>query len=320
MSSKNNQNLMDNLYKNVNNNINKSKKPISNISTMVTSEVSQTIQKLPIDELYEAPFTKEWNNFSKLNPDKQYELIRSIVENNGEILQPIIVWKMPKENIKHLYEGIKLQYNFTNETNKFMILSGHSRLNAYYHLRKETNDTKYDKIDCIVKTGISESEAQYIIKITNVAVRELSTKEKRENIQYLYRVLKDNNEGGYIAEKIAKDSNMSLRSVKYQLQINNNLIKELIDMYDNEKISLRSAIKLCGINKNLQKYMYNNYNNKITNKIISHILPSTDRKENIDILFNNDKIEEYTNITISIRTDLEKKFRKMVENWIRKNG
>ena len=294
-------------------------KSIANIQNVITSEVSQQIVKIPIDDLYEAPHTKEWNNFSPLNGDEFYELTKSIVESNGEIINPIIVWSIPKENVKHLYEDIEPQYDFTDDKNFHMVLSGHSRANAYYHLRKETNDHKYDKIDCIVKTGISESEAQYIIKITNVAVRSLSPKEKRENIQYLYRVLKDNNEGGYIAEKIAKDSNMSLRSVKYQLQINNNLIPEVIEMYDNEKIRLRSAIKLCGINKNLQKYMYNNYSDKMTNKIISHMLPSTDRRENIDMLFKNDKIEEYKNVTISVRSDLEKKFRKMVENWMRRN-
>ena len=295
------------------------KDSVNDIQTFAKSDVTQVIQKISINDLYEAPHTKEWNNFSKLNPDSQYELIRSIVENNGEILQPIIVWNMPKENIEYLYEGVGLQYDFNNSNNLMMILSGHSRCMAYKKLKEETNNPKYDKIDCIIKTGITEEVAKYIIKITNVAVRTLSPKEKRENIQYLYRILQDNNEGGYIAEKIAKDSNMSLRSVKYQLQINNNLIPEIIDMYDNEKISLRSAIKLCGINKNLQRYMHNNYQDKMSNKIISHMLPSTDRKESIDILFKNDKIEEYTNVTISIRTDLEQKFRKMTSRWLQKN-
>ena len=312
-------NLMDNLYRNVAANKSKDKTIMSNIQAKVTSEVSQQIVNISIDDIYEAPNLKEWNNFKPLNGDEFYELTKSIIESNGEIINPIIVVEMPKNNLSDLYDICTPQYEFNPSANRYLLLSGHSRVNAYYHLRKEFGD-KYNKINAIVKIGLSREEMQYIIKISIYATRTLSTKERRQSTAFLYRILKDKNDGTNIAKKIANDSGLSIRTVQYNLSINEKLIPELIEMFDNEKISIKNSTKLCKLNKSLQKYLYETYHEKINNKILSHLQPSVSRRQEIDILFKNEVIEDYINITLSIRSDLEGKFRKMVSNWLSRNG
>ena len=312
-------NLMDNLYRNVAANKSKDKTIMSNIQAKVTSEVSQQIVNISIDDIYEAPNLKEWNNFKPLNGDEFYELTKSIIESNGEIINPIIVVEMPKNNLSDLYDICTPMYEFNPSANRYLLLSGHSRVNAYYHLRKEFGD-KYNKINAIVKIGLSREEMQYIIKISNYATRTLSTKERRQSTAFLYRILKDKNDGTNIAKKIANDSGLSLRTVQYNLTVNEKLIPELIEMFDSGKLSVRSRVRLCKLNKSLQKYMYDTYKDKINNKILSHLQPSVSRRQEIDILFKNEVIEDYINITLSIRSDLEGKFRKMVSNWLSRNG
>ena len=90
---------MDNLYRNVAANKSKDKTIMSNIQAKVTSEVSQQIVNISIDDIYEAPNLKEWNNFKPLNGDEFYELTKSIIESNGEIINPIIVVEMPKKQL-----------------------------------------------------------------------------------------------------------------------------------------------------------------------------------------------------------------------------
>ena len=252
-------NLMDNIYRNVQANKAKDKTIMTNIQSKVSTEVSQQIVTISIDDIYEAPNLKEWNNFKPLNGDEFYELTKSIIESNGEIINPIIVVEIPKNNMADLYDVCIPQYEFNPSANKYLLLSGHSRVNAYYHLRNEFGE-KYNKINAIVKIGLSREEMQYIIKISNYATRTLSTKERRQSTAFLYRILKDKNDGTNIAKKIANDSGLSLRTVQYNLSINEKLIPELIEMFDNEKISIKNSTKLCKLNKSLQKYLYESLN------------------------------------------------------------
>lgn len=273
------------------------------------------VKKISIKELYSAPNNKEWDGFDKLKPDEEANLIQAIYE-HGQI-EPIIVWEIDRDSMLDEYDGDIPKYEFLGK--KYMVLAGHSRTNSFYKLYNETHEDKFLKIEAIVRKDISKDVAKYIIKVTNLLKRDLSNKDRREGIQYLYRKLNTvKSKGMNIAKKIAEDSGLSLRTVQYQIAINEKLIQPFIDMYDGGKLSQTNILKLTGVNDSLQQWMYDKYNEKITNDIMKNFQKYFDRKELIDTLFIEKEIE-YTDITTKIPSHLEKKFRDMVKNWVKRN-
>lgn len=278
--------------------------------------LDNTIAKISINSLYASPYSKEWNSFTKISPDKEFELDRSIVDVG--LLSPIVVWKINKEEIKDIYkEDQNNPYMFIG--NEYMILAGHSRGSSYQRLYNATNDERYLYIDAVIKEGISFSEAKYIIKITNFANRELNNKEKRESVNFMYRLLDDEGYKGHeIAKKIAEDSGKKLRTVQYYIKINNGIIEEFGDMLDNGNITQTSAYKLSGLTKDLQKWFYNTYKDDITDNLLRGLKPSYDKKEQLESLFKTKNYGENITVSIDVPKDLEKKFRTMASKWISK--
>lgn len=274
------------------------------------------LEKLSITNLYSAPTNSEWNDFKKLNPDELYRLNQTIID--GGLMTPIIVWKINKNELKTLYDGNIDEYGFIGE--EYMILAGHSRTYSYVLLNYQTGDEKYSKIDAIVKHDLTFDQARYIIKVTNLVNRELSPKEKRNNIKFLHRTLSENKTKGMnVAKKIAEDSGQSLRAVKYQIAINEKLIQEFIDMYDDEVLSQGSILKITNLTRSLQKWLYDEYGEKITDKILKGLQRSYDKKEQLSKLFERNCDLEYVTVSTEIPKSLENKFRKMIENWKQKN-
>lgn len=286
---------------------------------MATFNVKQVqdrqLVKVSVADLYSAPMNDEWNSYPKLTPDKQYELHQSIVD--GGLMTPIIVWEIDKETVAELFEGNIDEYGFVG--NKYMILAGHSRANAFVSLYNETKNQEYLYIDAIVRKKLTKPEAQYIIKITNYVNRELSAKQKRRDMLFMHRALSENKTKGMnIAKKIAEDSGSALRTVQYQIAISEKLIPPFVDMYDSGKLSQTNVLKLTRINENLQQWMYDTYSEQITNDVMRNFQKYFDRKELIETLFIEKEIE-YTDITTKIPSHLEKKFRDMVKNWVKRN-
>lgn len=278
--------------------------------------LDNTIAKISIESLYAAPYNKEWNSFAKISTDKEFELDRSIVDVG--LLSPIVVWKINKEEIEHIYkEDQNNPYTFVGD--EYMVLAGHSRGGSYQRLYEATNDERYLYIDAVIKEDISFSEAKYIIKITNFANRELSNKEKRESVNFMYRLLdNDGYRGHEIAKKIADDSGKKLRTVQYYIKINNGIIEEFGDMLDNEEITQTSAYKLSALTKDLQKWFYATYKDDITDNLLKGLKPSYDRKEQLKSLFKTKNYGENITVSIDVPKDLEKKFRVMASKWINK--
>lgn len=275
------------------------------------------IVSIPINELYSAPNNKEWDGFDKLSLDQEVELDESIYE-KGQ-LEPITVWEIDKtlESIQLLYVDDIPKYDFNGTT--YMILAGHSRTNSHKRLYEHTKEERFSKIQAIVRKDISFDTAQYIIKATNLLNRKLSAKDRREGTEYLYRKLNmAKTKGMNIAKKIAEDTGQSLRTVQYQISINEKLIPEFISMYDDGKISQTNILKLTSVNQQLQEWMYSEYKDKITNEVMKNFQKYFDRKELIRTLFVEQDIV-YTDITTKVPSHLEKKFRDMTKNWLKRN-
>lgn len=273
------------------------------------------IHRLPIIELYAAPNNEDWNDFSKLSHDKAYELNQSIVD--GGLLTPIIVWRVNKNTLNDLYRDNEDVYGFIGE--EYMILAGHSRTYSYVTLYNQTKDEQYLNIDAIVKENLTYDEARYIIKVTNFVNRELSVKEKRRNVKFMHRTLSANKTKGMnIAKKIADDTGSALRTVQYQIAINEKLIPEFVQMYDDEILSQANILKLTNLNQSLQQWMYDTYKDQINNKVMRNFQKYFDRKELISTIFHEDVIE-YITVSVDIPSNKEEQFRKMVKNWLNRN-
>ena len=61
------------------------------------------------------------------------------------------------------------------------------------------------------------------------------------------------------------------------------------------------------------------YGDKINNKTLKGLQKSYDRESQIDNMFSDKSYSEYVTITTDIPKELEKKFRKAIENWKSKN-
>lgn len=273
------------------------------------------VSKLPISDLYAAPNNREWNLFSKLSPDEEFKLQQTIID--GGLMTPIIVWEIDKETLKELYDSNECNYGFIG--NKYMILAGHSRTNSFVKIYNSTQDEKYTKIDAIIKKGLTYSQAQYIIKVTNFATRTLDAKQKREEVIFMRRsLIEEGSKGVEVAKQISEDSGTALRTIQYLFSINDNLIPEFIDMYDNKTITQGSAIRLVRLTDNMQKWLYDEHKDDITDNLLKGLKPSYKTKEEIASIF---KAKEYGNnvsVHVDVPSALEKQFRSMASKWISK--
>lgn len=224
------------------------------------------VHQVDLDKLFEAP--NEWNFYSPLSRAKMLELVESIQDLG--LLHPIVVWE---------------QLDGT-----YMILSGHNRKRAYEILLEETSDDKYKKIYCYVKKNadLTEDEAKEIIIDTNWVQRELSTVERAKSIYQKYTKLRNNretkqsyNHQGKTRDLIASQYDITGRQVSDYYRLNY-LIPEFKELLEDNKLSIKAGVRLAQFNTSLQKFIYNNYKDKLINKIILRLNPT----------FNEDDISE----------------------------
>lgn len=273
---------------NENNEIILTTEKIKNITT------GMDIFKLELNKLNAAP--SEWNFYTPLSDNKMNELIESIIDNG--LLNPIIVWE-------------------TN--NDYMILSGHNRVRAYNMLYEQTGDEKYKKIYTYIKkkNEITEDEARAIIIDTNFVQRQLSTAEKTKSIVIKYNQLgrkKRNSGGETTAQIISKQYNLKERQI-YNYYKLNNLIPEFMERIDNGTLSIKSGLKIATIEPDLQKNIYNNYNDVIDNNKIKNLNINLDKKEIMTQLKTS--TNQFINVTVKIPIALEDEFKIYIDKWLK---
>lgn len=262
---------------------------IKNITT------GMDIFQLELDKLKAAP--KEWNFYVPLNDNKMGELIESIIDNG--LLNPIIVWE--------------------TDNNDYMILAGHNRVKAYNLIYEQTKNEKYKKIHAYIKKKdeINEDEARTIIIDTNFVQRQLSTIEKTKSIVIKYNQLgrkKRNSGGESTAETIAKQYNLKERQI-YNYYKLNNLIPEFMKRIDNATLSIKSGLKLADIHSDLQKDIYDNYNDVLDNNKVKSLNIKVDREAIITQL--ESETYKFVPVTLKVPVELENEFRIYADKWLK---
>ena len=257
--------------------------------------------QINIDKLVNAP--PEWNFYGALPDDKMEELVISIKDKG--LLHALVVWDQGNGS--------------------YMILSGHNRKKAIEQLYEKTQDQKYKRIHCYVKkkNELNESQAQGIIIDTNWVQRILTTEEKSQSIFRKYTQIKklpanidEQGEVIHTRDNIADQLAISGRQVSNYMRLNY-LVPSFKEMINNEKINIKSGVKLSYFSDKIQQWIYDNFIDIINNKNISTLNKDMTNSE-IEYLFKVYKSRSIIN-NFPIETKLNKYFKSKVENENVKN-
>lgn len=192
---------------------------------------------IALDKLQAAP--DQWNFFPMPKPE-QYALIFQSIYKYG-LWHPCTVWEQ--------------------ENGSYMILGGHTRANVFRELYEITNDEKYHAIPCKVykHDQITEPTARRIVILTNIAQRAKESSAVRIRCySEMARLEKEESfygSGVDVNTAVAKIFGVS-RSAVFFFRKLEKLIPELLDAYDERKITQAMAGILADIRPDLQKYIY----------------------------------------------------------------
>ena len=237
-------------------------------------------------------------------------------------------------NIDELAEDIKmngLNHNLVVrklDDNNYELISGERRYTALSKLVKEGN-----KIFALVPYKVIEAndiDAEIILIQANAQTRELTEKEKLEQINKLtalYKTKKANGEKvpGRIRDIIAKDLKLSATQVGRYERVNNNLIPELKRLLEEGNLTVANASEFASLSEENQKVILEIVNNQVklnkeeAIKLKNDLKNIEDEKaaelkklenENLEILKNNKTISDEV---IKLRKELDKKENKSEE-------
>lgn len=268
------------------------------VNTLIHTGEEMNIKMVPIDLLEAAP--SEWNFYKPLGERKMQELIDSIYANG--MLHPVVVW--------------------AKENGKYMILSGHNRIQAVKIigelLENEAEKKKYAKIPALVKQKgeIDENTAQQIIIDTNWVQRDLSPVEKARSISKKYVLLKSTSFTGKRRDVLAKEYNITGR----QIDVYRNLLKLIPpfqQMVEQNQLSLEATKKLTSFPKEMQQWIYDEFGDQLDNKKIKKLRSDLSKEEIASILEN--KQQEFVEIRTMVPEHLKEEFKKMINTWIKEN-
>ncbi len=179
------------------------------------------------------------------NPSNFYEVngIRELADNIKEfgLLQNLEVLEVE-------IEGEKM----------YRIITGHRRFEAIKLLISE-EEKSFDMIPCKVEKDLTDIEEQLRLIKSNSDTRELSQEDKRKQVEELKRLysIKNKLEGIKVSktelkESIASDTGLSAKQVERYNTINEKLIPDLQQYFDNGKIAFNDAIKFARLDEEMQ--------------------------------------------------------------------
>ena len=156
-----------------------------------------------------------------------------------------------------LFHNISVLEVEIEDEKKYRIISGERRYRAIEFLRNNGKEIK--TIPCKVVKNVSEVDEEIMLLKGNSDTRELSDDERRIQVQKLRELYeqKASIEGVKIKkkeinEKIASDMNLSSKQVERYNNINEGLIPQLKEYFDNKKITFGEAVKFARLDEQMQ--------------------------------------------------------------------
>ena len=290
----------------------------SNYGKIVSDNISNALRKkeavyIATNDLYASP--KKWNFYEPLDDNKKLELMESI-ETNG-ILSPIIVWNIDFENIEGEYEEKEIDlYDF--QGNKYLILAGHNRADAFRRLYDITKDEEYLKIPAFIfeENEIDIEDARRIVVDTNYVQRTLSTEETLQSILYKYAEVESRpDKKGRTADIVASEMGMSSAKVKQYKRLVN-IIPDIRRKIGSKGLNLTAVLKIVWMDIETQKWMYDKYGEVLDSQMINKMGKEISREKIEEIIEKEINKEKVVSVTTKVPVELEKQFKTMVKNWI----
>jgi hypothetical protein len=167
---------------------------------------------------------------------------------------------------------------------------------------------------------MTEKKAKAIVSMGNYAQRNVSPSEEFEALKSIYLYNKDEmkikrKRENY--EKIQEQTGKDLTSIIRILNLDR-LIPELFDMVGGDKpISWVSAQRLVTLSEEDQRWLYDNFKDKLNSKTVSKIRKWMER-DTISKIFE-EKENRYKGISLYIPKTLEKEVRKLIRQWEKRN-
>lgn len=262
-------------------------------------ENDTNVKLIDLDMLEDAP--NEWNFYKPL-PDPKFQSMKESIMESG-LFHPILVWER-------------------EEGKRYMILSGHNRKRAYKELLEETGEDKYKRISAkVIRTRtMNEQKAKAIVSIGNYAQRNVSATEEYEALKAIYLYNKEElniKRKAENYEKIEEMTGKDLTTIKRILNLGR-LIPELFDMVGGDKeISWISAQRLVTLSEEDQRWLYENYKDKLDSARVGKIRKWMER-DTIKKIFEETE-NQYKGINLYIPKVLEKEVKKLVRQWEKAN-
>ena len=257
------------------------------------------IKVIDVSLLDNAP--PQWNIFPKLSDTKLTYLKLSIL--NSGLFDPIIVWK--KIN------------------GRYMILSGHNRVEAFRELLVEYPDNEYTHIKAIIydTNEIDEEKAQEIIIDTNFIQRgEFSPKLRAKIIQARTNIYKkQTDKKGRRVDELAKDLGLKKTTIYEDFQIIERVIKPISEMYYEGIISRAAVLKVPLLDNAMQEMIVSEYPDKIDNKHLKAIKKDMSEREIRNIFEEEtENIVGERRVHLRIPDDRYDEFMKLYYDFIKK--
>lgn len=169
--------------------------------------------------------------------DEDYRELATLIELDGEVLQPLLVRKTGGDS----YE----------------ILAGHKRFRACRYLAEERKLEQFALIPCYVKQ-LTDAQAEFAVYSTNGYSKKTDYQIMRE-VEGMSRLLKENPEAfpeaasGRLVEKLSKIMDMSKTVVQEYKTISKNLGNEAMEKFKNNEITKESAKTLASLTEEEQR-------------------------------------------------------------------
>ncbi len=258
-------------------------------------EKELALVEIDIEKLYPAP--EQWNFYEPLPDDKMLELVTSIKEKG--LMHPLVVWE---------------------QSDGYMILSGHNRKKAIDMLYEQTKEDKYKTVMCNLKKSseLDEDEAREIIVDTNWIQRQLSTVEKAKSISEKYIRLgrkKHIGDGVKTRDIIAESYGISGRMVQNYLSLNQ-LTEEIEILLKKNHITIKSAVAISKLSKDKQKWLYENFTSKQLSNPNTKKIDTKMTKAGIEKLLAPQ--QEYVNLSIKVPAEKKAELLEKINEWLNK--
>jgi hypothetical protein len=227
-----------------------------------------TLIKVNIDDIESSPV--EWNFFADQSEDHVMNLAVSL-KSEGQF-SPIIIREI------------------TSDMKKWQCLAGHTRIRAARYLKSEGyNEYQHLYAFAYPLNTCSDIQARRIIVHSNTEQRHsLSAEEKQAcfYFQYCDEANNDRNQSARAIMEKLMDRYSIKRSQAYNLRsIGEKLIPAFSDMLQAGNITIRNAISLARIEKDLQQWIIDTYKDQLNRDIIPKLLGKN--REEIATIFSN---------------------------------